>query len=270
MSDAQPRSKNGQPAHSTTGVARNSCSQLDVDEPILGTRGDRFFNATCSAGTVALGSVGRFGDVLDALGLRCGPVELAVVTTAPQAGLTHSADAVFRDDCPWGTVPVGVVAGVTALDMSATYDRALTRFQTLCAPFRVGPSGGTWGVTIDAPLPTSAQAWGTLPFAGTNRSEGRCGVGEVVVGYEAVASGAVTQLIVQCAAPLVSGPVAGAPTFSFGPVTARTPIGTRVDGTRVGPYVCPSGMLGRGFFGSAVDALNSVSLRCARPSFMSR
>ena len=28
-SDCQPRSKNGQPAHSTTGVAKANCSQFD-------------------------------------------------------------------------------------------------------------------------------------------------------------------------------------------------------------------------------------------------
>ena len=34
LSDAQPRSKNGQPAHSTTGVASSSCTQFDVCWPI--------------------------------------------------------------------------------------------------------------------------------------------------------------------------------------------------------------------------------------------
>ena len=34
-SDAHARSKNGRPAQSTTGVAKTSCSQFDVNRPTV-------------------------------------------------------------------------------------------------------------------------------------------------------------------------------------------------------------------------------------------
>jgi len=230
--------------------------------PTIGASMTRPFGPTdCPAGSVAIGSVGRAGDILDAYGLLCGRVELSLVTTAPPAG-SLSSRTVFRDDCPWGSLPVGIRAGVSM--PAGLYNRNVTHFQTLCAPLNVGPNGpGMWSVTLGTPSAASTPAWGAAPVIDGSREERQCRPGEVVVGYEGAGDIAVTRVVLHCASITATGPA----TLVIGPATSSLPFGLRTD-RPLGPlYTCPPGMLGRGFYGTANEVVNSLALRCARPWF---
>lgn len=237
-----------------------SIGAVSMAEPTLGTRTSRSMASDCPAGSVATGSAGSFGDVIDAIGLLCGSIPLTVVTTAPPVGTPDASSVPFRDDCPFGHVPVGVSAAVTSV-----IDRPLAQFQTLCAPLAVTGSSGAWTASIGAArVPASPIPWGAEPGAVTTQN---CPENQMIVGYQAAGSAAVSELALRCASITVTGPSITELTFGYEPPTTTLTIGLP-GAAALSPIAdCPSGTLGRGFYGNATALLNSVALRCSVPTF---
>jgi hypothetical protein len=229
--------------------------------PTLGTRGSRIASNECASG-VAVGSYGNNGEVIDRLGLLCGNVALTVITTAPPAGTRGPEMSEFRDDCPWGQVPVGVIGGVSAL--ATGYDQNLTQFRTVCAPLSISPTGGDWTVSIGMPTPAPFRTWGSVMATVTPQM---CPLNEAIVGYQGAGDSAMTRLVIRCAQVTATG---AAPTFSFVGAEPLPALGTRLSPPLTPALDCPAGLIGRGFFGTAGPVVNALALRCSVPTFFRR
>lgn len=238
-----------------------------VAAPTLGTLAGAAFPAIdCPSGRVARGIYGIEGDVLEAVGLRCGLATLSgFVTSAPAWSGTGND---LNQDCPPGQVPVGVTASVT----SGFYSQNISQWSMQCGTLSIAPAGaGAWTTTLGAgsvlPATGTIGSWSFTTTMGTTS----CPANQAMVGFAGTAGlptglggTHLNQLALRCAPVTVTGTVDSGFVVSYGAITQATTIGTGV-GPVPGLFECPAGMLASGFHLHAGEIVDGADLRCSNP-----
>jgi hypothetical protein len=234
-----------------------------ADAPgLVGSAGTAFGPLDCPAGSVARGTFGTSGEVLDTVGLLCGELFATRVTTAPTNGNANTG-GVSTLDCPAGQVPYSVTGRVS----SGFWSGILTEFSLQCAQVVATDDGnGGWTLTrVDVgdtlPAQGSLGSWSTAASSETKT----CPDDEFVVGLSVYARDRVDQVEIACAPLSVTGSPSTGFDVSYGAPSAADALGTNTSGTFSGPYMCPQGTAASGFFARHGEVLDALALRCSEP-----
>ncbi len=228
---------------------------------LIGSPGVAFGPLDCPAGSVARGTFGGAGEVIDAIGLLCGELYATRVTTAPTLG--SSTGGMSTLDCPDGQVPYGVSGSVA----QGFWSGILNEFTVKCAQVvAADDDNGGWAVTrndVGDVLPATGTL-GIWQFSGSIETK-ECPANQFVVGISTYSRTHLDYLQLECAPISVAGSPSTGFVTSYGATTSADALGTDTSGTFSGPYTCPEGTVSSGFYARSGEILDGLALRCSEP-----